>query len=60
MKVEKKAKAKVRKYCVDWVAYGTLYFRWFHDVNSALDFKLELIFGEEQIPQHRISIWEKA
>ncbi len=50
MKVE-----KLRRYRVDWVEFGTLYFRWYKTEGSAKNFALKLIH-EVQIPQHQVNV----
>jgi ABC-type antimicrobial peptide transport system ATPase subunit len=50
MKIE-----KLRRYRVDWVEFGTLYFRWYKTEGSAKNFALKLIH-EVQIPQHQVNV----
>ena len=49
MKVE-----KLREYRVDWVEWGTLYFRWYKTKGGAQNFAMSLI--HDGIPRHEVSV----
>ena len=49
MKVE-----KLRKYRVDWVEWGTLYFRWYKTEGGAKNFAQSLIC--DGIPEHEVNV----
>lgn len=53
MKVEKQ-----RRFRVDWVEYGTLYFRWYKTEGAARALYLTLIH-DVNIPAHLVNISEQ-
>jgi hypothetical protein len=52
MKVE-----KIRRYCVNWVEFGTLYFRWYKTEAGAKNFANSLIL--DGVPTTEVSVWTK-
>jgi len=50
MKVE-----KLRRYCVNWVEFGTLYFRWYKTEGGAVKFAESLLADGIQ----DVAVWKK-
>ena len=50
MKVE-----KLRRYCVDWVEMGTIYFRYYKTEGAAKNYALHLIH-DVKIPKHLVNV----
>lgn len=56
MKVEKLRQVeKLRRYCVDWVETGTIYFRYYKTEGAAKNYALHLIH-DVKIPKHLVNV----
>lgn len=45
---------KTRRWCVKWVEYGTMYFRWYKTKGAAINFAKQL-----ESEGHPVFVWTK-